>query len=154
MHYLGIEVDGPMYMFSDNQSVVTSSTLPHSSLTKCHNALSYHRIHEATAARVLTFFHMDGKKNPSDILSKLLASHSETWKLVKPLLFWHGEVPMIRLLRACYMKSSVSIYLIYTYTNLSLCLKQRGVTEIIWDPSGHSSVCINHCVCSCFCIPA
>jgi hypothetical protein len=39
---LGVPIDGPAWMFGDNHSVITSSTIPHSSLYKRHNALSYH----------------------------------------------------------------------------------------------------------------
>jgi hypothetical protein len=40
----GVPPDGKAYMFGDNESVITSSTIPHSSLNKRHNALSYHRV--------------------------------------------------------------------------------------------------------------
>ena len=42
--YLGVPVVEKSYLFGDNQSVVTSSTVPHSSLNKQHNALLYHRV--------------------------------------------------------------------------------------------------------------
>ena len=69
LHMLGVPVIDS-YMFSDNQSVLTNSTVPHSQLNKRHNALAYHRVREAIAAAVMKFFKIDGKKNPSDILSK------------------------------------------------------------------------------------
>ena len=40
LRYLGVPVDAKSYMFRDNQSVVTSSTLPHSKLNKQHNCLA------------------------------------------------------------------------------------------------------------------
>jgi hypothetical protein len=52
---LGVPVDGPTWLFEDNQKVITSSTIPHSPLTKRQNALSYHRLHEAIAAQVMHF---------------------------------------------------------------------------------------------------
>jgi hypothetical protein len=77
-------------MFGDNKSVVTSSTIPHSSLGKRWNALSYHRVREAIAGGWLRFEHIPGTQNPSDILTKSLA-----WNLlrvyVEPLLFWKGD---------------------------------------------------------------
>jgi hypothetical protein len=39
---LGAPLDGKACMFSDNESVTTSSTVPHSSLNKRHKALSCH----------------------------------------------------------------------------------------------------------------
>jgi hypothetical protein len=86
---LGAPLDGKAYMFGDNESVITSSTIPHSSLNKRHNALSYHRVREAIASNVLWFFHISGKTNPADVLTKF-CGHSVFWPLVKPYLFWRG----------------------------------------------------------------
>ena len=61
LRMMGIPLDGPSWMFGDNQSVVTSSTLPHSVLKKRHNMLAYHRVREAIAAVILKFFHISGK---------------------------------------------------------------------------------------------
>jgi hypothetical protein len=41
---LGSPIDGPSCLFGDNQSVITSSTVPTSTLNKRHNALSYKRV--------------------------------------------------------------------------------------------------------------
>ncbi len=70
LHYLGVPVKSKSYMCDDNRSVVTSATIPHSGLNKWHNALSYHLVREAIAAKILAFFHMDGKKNSANVLSK------------------------------------------------------------------------------------
>ena len=40
----GVPLDGPAWLFGDNKLVVTSSTIPHSSLSKRWNALSYHKV--------------------------------------------------------------------------------------------------------------
>jgi hypothetical protein len=77
-------------MFGDNQSVVTSSTIPHSFLNKRHNALAYHRVREAIAAGILNFMHVSGKTNVSDIFTKFLP-WADFWPLVQPLLFWKGD---------------------------------------------------------------
>jgi len=70
LQYLDVPVSDKSYMFGDNKSVVTSSTIPHSKLNKRHNALSYHRVREAIAARIIDFLYIDGKTNPADVLSK------------------------------------------------------------------------------------
>ena len=90
LRYLGVPVRRSTYMFGDNESVVTSSTIPHSSLSKRHNALSYHRVREAIAAKIIKFFHIKGEGNPSDILSKH-CGHPQLWPTVKLLLFWSGD---------------------------------------------------------------
>jgi hypothetical protein len=90
LRMMGIPLDGPAWMFGDNQSVLTSSNVPHSSLNKRHNALSYHRVREAIAAGIINFMHVEGKCNPSDILTKFLG-WQKFWPLVQPILFWKGE---------------------------------------------------------------
>ena len=71
--------------------VTTShSTLPHSTLSKRHNALSYHRVREAIAAGFIRFHYIDGTDNPADILTKALG-FQQFWPLIKPLLFWRGD---------------------------------------------------------------
>ena len=51
LRYLGVPIMIKAYMFGDNKSVVTSSTIPQSILNKRHNMLSYHRVREAIAAK-------------------------------------------------------------------------------------------------------
>jgi hypothetical protein len=107
LRMMGIPIDGPAWLFGDNQSVIISSNIPHSNLNKRHNALSYHRVREAIAAEILYFLHMDGKYNPSDILTKFL-HWAKFWPLVQPLLFWKGEtakdphttVPLTQMIKA------------------------------------------------------
>jgi hypothetical protein len=70
LRYLGVPIKGTTYMFGDNKSVVTNSTVPHSELKKRHVALSYHKTCEAIAAGILTFHHISGALNPTDLLSK------------------------------------------------------------------------------------
>ena len=82
----GVPIRHKTIMFGDNQSVITSSTLPHSKLSKRHNALSYHRVREAVASGILGFYKIDGAKNPADILSKH-CGFPQAWPLLKPLLF-------------------------------------------------------------------
>ena len=90
LRMMGIPIDGPSWMFGDNQSVITSSTIPESTLNKRHNALSYHLVRECVAAKIINFMHVSGKVNPSDLLTKFL-SWSNFWPLIQPLLFWKGE---------------------------------------------------------------
>jgi hypothetical protein len=90
LRMMGIPIDGPSWMFGDNQSVVTSATIPDSTLNKRHNALSYHLVRECIAAEIIYFMHIKGLHNPSDLLTKFL-SWSNFWPLIQPLLFWKGE---------------------------------------------------------------
>ena len=86
LRMMGVPIDGPAWLFGDNMSVITSSTIPHSSLNKRHNALAYHRVREAIAAKILFFKHMKGKNNPADVMIKFMP-WAEYRPLVQPLLF-------------------------------------------------------------------
>ena len=77
-------------MFGDNRSVVTSSTIPNSTISKRHHLASYHRVREAIAAKYISFHWKDGKSNPADILSKHW-EFATVWPMLKPILFWRGE---------------------------------------------------------------
>jgi hypothetical protein len=85
LRYLGVQLEPHAYMFGDNQSVVTSTTIPHSKLNKRHNILSYHRIREAIASGMVRFFHCVSETNQADPCTKALNSvklHSFTkWSL-------------------------------------------------------------------------
>ena len=83
---LGVPVQGRSYLFADNMSMVTSSTIPSSSLKKRHNMLSYHRVREAIASGVIHLVHIPGVDNPADVLTKSLV-HPTLYALTKPYIF-------------------------------------------------------------------
>lgn len=86
LRMLGVPLEGPALMLGDNMSVVLNTTVPSSPLKKKHQAVSYHRIREAIAARVLRFAHIDSKSNIADCLTKPLPP-GDFQSLVKPILF-------------------------------------------------------------------
>ena len=90
LRYLGVRIEGGTYMFGDNKTVVDSSMSIASRLHKRHIILSYHRVREAIAARVLYFIHLPGALNPADILSKAWG-YQQVWIMLKALLFWEGD---------------------------------------------------------------
>ena len=89
LRYLGVPVHDSR-LFGDNESVVNSSSLPDARLHKRHVALSFHRVREAIAARIMRFFWIEGPQNPADILSKHWG-YQQVWPLLKPILFWEGD---------------------------------------------------------------
>ena len=70
LRMMGIPIEGPSHVMCDNKSVVLTSTLPSSTLKKKHNAIAYHRVREAVAAKIMNVRHIDGKDNIADILTK------------------------------------------------------------------------------------
>jgi hypothetical protein len=59
-------------------------------LSKRHNALAYHHVREMITAKILGYYWIDGKKNPTDIVSKLW-SYPQVWNILKPILFYSGD---------------------------------------------------------------
>ena len=90
LRYLGVPIRDKSYMFGDKRSVVTSSTIPNSTIFKRHHLASYHRVREAIAAKYISFHWKDGKSNPADILSKHW-EFATVCPMLKPILFWRGE---------------------------------------------------------------
>jgi hypothetical protein len=90
LHYLGVPIHEKSYIFGDNESVIDSSTIPHSKLHKRHNALSFHCICEAVATKIVDIHHLSGEYNPADILSKH-RSYQKLWCILQPLLFYQGD---------------------------------------------------------------
>ena len=90
LRYLGVPVKGATHTCGDNESVVNSSSVPHAKLHKRHVMLSFHRVREAIASKLMTFNFIPGGNNPADILSKAWG-YSQAWPTLKPVLFWEGD---------------------------------------------------------------
>ena len=83
-------------LFGDNKLVVTSLIIPHSGLSKCHNALSYHRVRKEIAAKILKFSYVSGSVDLASVLSKHIG-HAGAWPLDQLFLSWHGQPAVIPL---------------------------------------------------------
>ena len=90
LQYLGVPIRDKSNMFGDNRSVVTSSTIPNSTISKRHHLASYHQVREAIAAKYISFHWKDGKSNPADILRKHW-KFATVWPMLKPILFRRGK---------------------------------------------------------------
>ena len=76
LRMMGVPIAGPSYVLGDNQSVIHNVSNPVSQLSKCHNAIAYHKCHEEAAAGAALFAHEPGKENCSDGLTKILTGQS------------------------------------------------------------------------------
>ena len=70
LRYLGVPIKSKSYMFGDNRSVVTSATLPHSTLSKRDNILAFHMVREAMAVKIIDFHWIRSEHNLSNMLSR------------------------------------------------------------------------------------
>ena len=90
LRYLFIPIKNNTYMFGDNWSVIDSSNLPHAKLHKRHNALSFYRVREAIAAKIIFFIYLLENINPADILSKHWG-HQQIKTVLKTIPFYVGD---------------------------------------------------------------
>ena len=82
----GIPIEDTSMLFGDNLSVVLNTTIPSSVLKKKHNAIAYHRVREAVAAKIIAFSHIPTKENVADILTKPV-DKTTFYHLTKKCLF-------------------------------------------------------------------
>ena len=94
LRYLGASIGAISFLFGDNRSVVTSATLPHSTLTKRHNILGFHRVREAIAAKLMAFYWIQSAYNLSDMLSKHW-DHPTVYPMVLKLLITRSNITLI-----------------------------------------------------------
>ena len=86
LRYFEAPIGSKSYLFDDNRSVITRATLPHSTLTKCHNILAFHIVREAIAAKIMAFYWIQSAYNLSDMLSKHWDHPSVYPMILKPLI--------------------------------------------------------------------
>jgi hypothetical protein len=80
LRMFGVPIDGPANVFCDNRGVVLNASLPNSILQKKHNAINYHVVREAAAAKILRVGKEDGETNTSDLLTKVVRGQKR-WDL-------------------------------------------------------------------------
>ena len=74
--------------------MVTSATLPHSTLSKRHNILAFHQVREAIAAKIIDFHWIESENNLSDMLS-IHWEHSKIFPMIQKLLINCGPITLI-----------------------------------------------------------
>ena len=73
--------------------MVISATLPHSTLTKRHNILAFHRVREDIAAKPMALYWIQSAYNLSDMLSKH-CDHSTVFPMILELLITRGNITL------------------------------------------------------------
>ena len=76
---MGIPVEGPTYIYGDNQSVLANTTIPDSTLKKKSQSIAYHFVHEGVARDEWRTSYVNTHDNEADLLTKQLP-HGEKRK--------------------------------------------------------------------------
>ena len=95
LRYLGVPIMTKACMFGDNKSVVTSSNIPQSILNKRHNMLSYPRVREAIAAKLLEFHWCSSDQNRNGVLSKHW-EHARVKDTIRELFDYQGDMTLLK----------------------------------------------------------
>jgi len=72
LRMMGIPVDGPTYIFGDNQSVLANTSFPHSTLKKKSSSIAFHFVREGVAKDEWRTTYLRTDMNPADMLTKSL----------------------------------------------------------------------------------
>jgi hypothetical protein len=86
LRMFGIPLEGAANVLCDNQAVVTNASIPESTLKKKHNAIAYHRVREAVAAKTIRITKEPTETNVADMLTKPLAG-PKLHELCKRILY-------------------------------------------------------------------
>jgi hypothetical protein len=68
---MGIPLTGPSFIYADNKSQVTNSTIPELTLKKKCNSICYDAVGESVAMGESLITHIDSKDNLSDLMTKV-----------------------------------------------------------------------------------
>jgi hypothetical protein len=87
LQMLGAPINGPMWIFGDNKSMIDSANEPAGRLQKRHLILLWHQLREKAAMGIVLYVHIRSQENAADCLTKP-ASHVPLWALAKDKLFF------------------------------------------------------------------
>lgn len=85
---LGVHVTRPTVLIGDNNGVILNTTMSEAQLKKKHRAISYHKVREAVAAKIVLPLHTRSKFNYEDMRTKALPEKSLNY-LIQGIL--HGS---------------------------------------------------------------
>jgi hypothetical protein len=84
----GIPIDGPTNVLGDNESVVNSASKVEAWLNKKHNAICFHTVREASAAKWIRVGWEPTATNIADIFTKMLDTMQ--WRYLLSRIFVKG----------------------------------------------------------------
>ena len=88
---LGIPVEGPTYIFGDNQSVLSNTSKPHSSLKKKPSSIAFHFVWEGVAKDEWRTTYLNTAHNPADMCTKSLPGGEKRTRFTSYILHYVYE---------------------------------------------------------------
>ena len=86
LRMMGIPVNGPAYIYDDNQSVLVNTTIPDSTFKKKSQSIAYHFVREGVARDEWRTTYVNTHENPADLLTKPLPAGEKRHNFVKNVL--------------------------------------------------------------------
>ena len=87
LRMMGVEIDGPTYVYGDNMSVIHNTQRPESTLKKKSNSICYHAVRESVAMGESLVTHIPTAENPADICTKVLPGGQRRNNLIRKVLW-------------------------------------------------------------------
>ena len=88
LRMMGISIEEPTFIFGDNQSVLTNSSVPHSTLKKKSSSIAFHFVREGVARSEWRTAYLNTHYNPSDMLTKSLPGGQKRTRFTSYLLHY------------------------------------------------------------------
>ena len=86
LRMMGVNIDGPTYVYGDNMPVIHNTSKPESVLKKKSNSISYHFVRKAVSMKECLTTHVPTARIWDDLLPKFLFDKKRL-KLVQGVLF-------------------------------------------------------------------
>ena len=86
LQMMGIPVEGPSYVYGDNQSVLKNTSIPDSVLRKKANSIAYNFVCEGAAMGEWKTAYINTHENIADMLTKPLSSGEKRTKFIRRIL--------------------------------------------------------------------
>jgi len=86
LRMMGIPVEGCCYIHADNQSVLSNTTIPDSTLKKKLQSIAYHFVQEGVARDEWRTAYVNTHENDADLLTKVLPAGEKRKGFVRNML--------------------------------------------------------------------
>lgn len=84
---MGVPINGPLYVYGDNMSVLHNMTNPESTLKKKSNSIAYHLVREAVAMDEMRTGYVKTDNNYADLMTKPLPKGERRERLIRGLMW-------------------------------------------------------------------